>query len=402
MKNALLMACRYLAYYRVRTAIIVVCLSAVMFLPLAVHSLVAAYNRIMIDRAAATPLVIGAKGSAYDLVLNTVYFKGRIDTPLTMARAHYVRDSGLARAVPMYVHHTAGGLPIVGTTLDYFDFRGLTPAKGRLPRVLGEVVLGASAARELDLDVGDKLLSDNADLYNPASSYPLLMHVVGVLARTNTADDLVVFADIKTAWVIDGLAHGHVENQAVDPLTVLPGTTERNLILSAAVVQYNEITPENLDSFHFHHDQAAMPLTAVIALPHDAKSATILAARYTTPSADATAPAARKEADFARAVRPQQVIADMMGVVFRVKRSFEAIMGVVAATTVLLLALVVLLSLRLRQGEFRTLHRIGCKRSTVMALQLAEIAILLAASLVLAGALLAAAMWYVVRFDVLL
>jgi len=419
MRNALVMAFRYLAYNRLRTVIIVVCLAVVIFLPVAVHTLANYYNRVMTARAKATPLVIGAPGSVYDLVLSTVYFKGQAPGELTMASVDYIRDSGLGRAIPMNVRYTAGSLPVVGTTLDYFDFRGLKVASGTEPRVLGDVVLGAAAARQLHLHVGDKLLSDDASLYNPASTYPLLMHVVGVLAETGTTDDKAVFCDVKTTWVIAGLAHAHASVGEVSPTTILPGTTADNVVLSAAVMQYNEVTPKNIGSFHYHCEPKDLPITAVVVLPNDAKSGTILAARYagtkTIPTDPAAAPASAggfvaqlpdappaTARGPAQAVRPRKVVAEMMDIVFGVKRSIQAILIVVLATTLALLGLVMMLSFKIRSGEFRTLHRMGCSRGTVAGLFVAELSLLLAASAALAAALVAGAMWYVVSSGVLL
>ena len=389
MKHALLLAFRYTAYYRVRSAILVVCLSIAIFLPAAVHLLVGRYNRIMIERADRTPLVIGAHGSVYDLVLSTLYFKGRLRQHLTMAQVDVIRDGGLATPVPLYVRFTAGGRPIVGTTLDYFQFRELRARHGTLPQVLGDVVLGAAAARRLGLGVGDKLLSDDEKLYDISSSYPLLMRVVGVLEESGTADDLVVFADVKTTWIIEGIGHGHLDARSVTDPAMLRGASQDNLVMSGAVVQYTEITAEDLDSFHFHGDEETFPITAVIALPRDAKSATILKARY-------------RLAEDAQAVVPRKVVRQMMDIVFRVKRFFDAVFAMVLASTVLFLLLVMLLSLRIRRREFQTLHKIGCSRSTVFALYAAEITLLLMASLAVAGAAMGGLVWYVARFDVLL
>jgi len=389
MKNSLLLAFRYMAYYRVRTVILVVCLSIAAFLPLAVHVLVSYYNRVMIERAQATPLVIGAEGSEYDLVFGTVYFKGRLERRISMQEADDVRREGLAVAIPMYVRFTAGGHAIVGTTLDYFQFRGLQPANGTLPQMLGDVVLGATAARRLGLDVGDKLLSDDEELYDISSTYPLLMRVSGILEETGTADDMVVFADVRTTWIIEGIGHGHVGAQEVTDPMMLRAASGRNMVLSGAVVQHNEITPEALDSFHFHGERKDFPLTAVIVLPRDDKSATILKNRYGL-------------REGVQAVVPRKVVEEMTGIVLRVKRFFDAVFVMVLASTALFLVLVVMLSLRIRQREFQTLHKIGCSRSTVFALQAAEVALLLAVSLTAAAALSGAMMWYVVRFDVLL
>ena len=389
MRHALLLALRYMLYHRVRTALLVVCVSIAMFLPLAVHVLVGTYNRIMIERSDATPLVVGATGSAYDLVLNTLYFKGRLDQRLTMADVKEISRSGLATPVPMYVRFTAGNLPVVGTSLDYFAFRKLTVAEGTLPQVLGDVVLGATAAERLGVGVGERILSDPEKLYDISSTYPLLMRVVGILAETGTADDMVLFTDVKTTWIIEGIGHGHADATKVTDPTLLTAASDSKIVMSAAVVKYTEITPDLLDSFHFHGREKEFPVSAIIALPHDAKSATILKARY-------------RLSQTAQAVVPRKVVAEMMDVVTRVRRFLDAIFGMVLMSTVLFLVLVVLLSLRIRQREIQTLTKIGCSRWTVFAVQSSEIALLLAVSLAVAAALLGAVMWYVIRFDVLL
>ena len=57
---------------------------------------------------------------------------------------------------------------------------------------------------------------------------------------------------------------------------------------------------------------------------------------------------------------PKQVVAETLDLVFRVKRFFDAQALLVGVATTLLLALVVLLSLRLRRGEMETMFKIGC------------------------------------------
>ena len=55
---------------------------------------------------------------------------------------------------------------------------------------------------------------------------------------------------------------------------------EGRIVANASVVQYNEITPDNADSFHFHGDPAAFPVDAVVAVPRDRKSGVMLRGRY--------------------------------------------------------------------------------------------------------------------------
>lgn len=389
MKDALWLALRYALHYRLRSAILVICLSIAMFLPAAVGVLVGYYNRVMIDRAEQTPLVIGAKGSAYDLVLNTLYFKGRIEQRLTMSDAEKARRGDLANIIPMYIAYTAEDTPLVGTTLDYFAFRKLKVARGTLPQLLGDVVLGAAAARRLGLEPGDKLKSDQEKVYDITSSYPLLMRVVGVLEETGTADDLVAITDIKTTWIIEGIGHGHTAAQKVTDPSLLLGATDTGVIMSPSLVEEAEVTPDLLDSFHFHGSPDAFPATALIALPHNAKSRTILKARY-------------RESTRAQAVVPKTVVAAMMDIVFRVKQFLNAIFAMVLFSTGLFLLLVVLLSLRIRRREFETLSKIGSSRSTVLAVQTGEIALLLLTAAIVAGAMLGGLLWCVARFGLLL
>ena len=74
---------------------------------------------------------------------------------------------GLARAIPLHVGLAAGGQPIVGTELAYFEWRGLELAAGRSMASLGECVLGAEAAKRLGAGPGDAVVSSPEAPENP-------------------------------------------------------------------------------------------------------------------------------------------------------------------------------------------------------------------------------------------
>jgi putative ABC transport system permease protein len=214
------------------------------------------------------------------------------------------------------------------------------------------------------------------------------MHITGVLEATGTADDLVVFTDIATVWIIEGIGNGHAGAGSLSDPTLVAGMSEHNVSLSAAVAQYQEVTRESLPSFHFHGDPEQFPLTAILAFPGDAKGATILRNRY-------------REGD-AQAIVPGEIVAEIMDVVFRVKRLFEANFALVLVSSALFLLLVMTLSLRIRRREFLTLYKIGCSRSTIAAMQAIEVALLLGASAAVAAMLTAALLQCVIRFNLLL
>jgi len=293
-----------------------------------------------------------------------------------MAASDRIADTDLALPIPMYVRFKARGNPIVGTTLDYFDFRGLKIAEGRQLAVLGDCILGAKVAESLALKPDDSLVSSPESLFDLAGVYPLKMKVVGVLEKSHTSDDLAVFVDLKTAWVIQGLGHGHQDvTQLKDPTLVLK-RTESNVSATAKLFHYTEITENNMASFHFHGNLSAYPIGAVIAVPYDAKSGTILRGRYLS----------KKETQ--QIVKPEEVIAGLLQNIFRIKNVLDAVIAVVALATVLAVILVFALSLRLRQREIQTIFKIGCSRLTIVKLMAAEIMIIVLASAVLCSVMI--------------
>lgn len=384
MRNRFLLAWRSLTHHRMQSAILMLCIALIAFLPLAVEFLIQHYSSSMTRRANETPLLVGAKGSRVDLLLNSLYFQGRMREQLSMADLEPIRDSKLAQTIGLYVNHTARTYPIVGTQYDYFAFRNLRPVAGTLPLVLGDAVLGAKLAAELDLGPGDGLISDTEKLYDLSASYPLKMKVTGVLNETGSADDWAVFADLRTVWILAGVGHGH---QNITPETsddMILKKSEDHVAMNASVVEYNEITPENIDSFHFHGGPELLPLTAVLVIPHDPKSRTILQARL-------------ENSERVQPVPPTIVLNELLELVFRIKKFFDANLILVSLATVLFLTLIVLLSLRVRRREMETLFKIGCSRGTVFWLWATELGLVLGAGLVLAAGMAAAAYWFLAQ-----
>ena len=374
--DSLYLAYRYITYNRIKTGVLVACVTLIAFLPFALQLLLDESERQLMSRAVSTPLIVGAKGSALDLVMNSLYFGNERPETISMEAANRIWDSGLAMAIPMYTRFQARGFPIVGTTIDYSDFRNLRVASGRQLAVLGECVVGARAAEELNLGPGDHLVSSPESLFDLAGVYPLKMKVVGIFDRTHTADDLAVFVDLKTAWVIQGLGHGHQDvTQLKDPTLVLK-RSESNVAATAKLYHYTEITEKNIDSFHFHGNTDVYPISAVIAVPTDEKSGTILQGRYL--SKDETQ----------QILRPADVIDGLLQNIFRIKHVLDAVVSVVAMATIMAIILVFALSLRLRQREIQTIFKIGCSRLTIAKLLAAEILIIVISSAVLCGIML--------------
>jgi len=373
------LAWRYVAFHRVKTIILVACVSLTLFLPLFLSRMISEFETQLMARAESTPLVVGSKGSRFDLALHALHFRGRTPELLAMGDFQELRESGLARVVPLFSRFSARGFPIAGTTLDYFERRGLRVAEGEMLSMLGDCVLGANVAAALGLGAGDHLLSDPKNVFDIAGDYPLRMRVVGALASSGSPDDDAVFVDLKTAWVIEGIGHGHKDMEKAPDREVVLDRSDSNVVANAALPQFMEITEENAGSFHFHAEPEDLPITAALVWPNDDKSRALLLGRFTI------------GADQAQILESVEVVEEMLGLVFKVKRFFDANFALVAASTCLFLTLTILLSLRLRRREMQTMFQIGCSRGTVFWLQACELLIVLAVSLVVAGMLAAAA-----------
>ncbi len=375
MSDVLYLAWRYIRFNRGKTAVLVASIGLILFLPAGLQVVARQGAQALRARADATPLLLGAPGSAVDLTLAALYFRPPTLETTPYSEVEEVAASGLAQAIPLHLRYEARGQRIVGTTPEYLEFRRLELAAGRRFALLGECVLGAEAARALGATVGAHVLSSPAGAFDVAGSFPLEMPVVGVLAPTGTADDEAVLVDLKTAWVIAGLAHGHQDVTAPGAESGILERREDEVVANASVLSYTRITPENLDSFHFHGDPDTFPVDAVVVVPHDRKSGVVLRGRYGESGAGV------------QMVVPRAVIDDLVATLFSVKNAILAVslgLGLATAATAIL---VFVLSIRLRRRELVTMRRIGASRQRVRAVLATEVLLVVSAAGLLAAGL---------------
>ena len=75
-----------------------------------------------------------------------------------------------------------------------------------------------------------------------------------------------------------------------------------------------------------------------------------------------------------------------MGLVLRIKKLFDANTTLVGIAVVLLIGMVIALSMKLREAERKTLHKLGCGRWLIVQTQAVELAIVLAGALMIVAA----------------
>lgn len=152
--------------------------------------------------------LVGPTGSESQLALNTLFFTG---SPVgTIGYENYEKlksDPRVNEAIPFAMGDSYKGAKIIGTEARYLGNHKLSD--GTLFLEEFEAVLGYNVARENGLKVGDTFytshgISETGDTgHEHAEPYT----VSGVLKKTNTSYDNVVFINISDVWHV----HGHAE-----------------------------------------------------------------------------------------------------------------------------------------------------------------------------------------------
>lgn len=159
-------------------------------------------------------LLVGAKGSAQQLVLSTVLLQG---APVgNVARAtldRIAKHPGVATAIPLALGDSYRRLRIIGTTSDLLVTRTRPAAptyfritQGRVFAKPFEAVLGSAVALRTGLKPGDTFRADHGDEPelpgeeedDAHGSHPYT--VVGILAGTRSPADLGIYAAIESYW----------------------------------------------------------------------------------------------------------------------------------------------------------------------------------------------------------
>lgn len=359
MSAAFQLAARYVLRHRFQSALLAGALGLVFTLPLCLRVLIDHAQRELRARAAATPQIVGTRGSALDLMMTALYFKRENLTALPFGTVAELRQNPSAAAIPLHVRFVAQGAPIVGTELDYFAFRGLRLAAGRQIVRLGDCVVGANLVKKRKLEPGGHVFSTPELAFDMAGVYPLKMRVMGVLTPNGTPDDDAIFVDLKTSWLIEGRSHGHDDLKKDE--SVILAEEEHNIVGNAAVRMFNEVTDANIASFHFHGDLSTYPISAVILLPKSAKAEALLAGQF----------ARSKDKQL---IRPQDEMEALLAQLVRLEGFAASALLLTATAALFVTALVFALSFRLRRREFLTLEDVGVSHRSLITVKVLEIA----------------------------
>ena len=157
--------------------------------------------------------VLGARGSALQLVLNTVFHLETSPGNIPYARYEEIAaDPRVALAVPYAVGDNYRNFRIVGTTLTLFtDFElrsgqkfQPTPGSRFFIPSRTETVIGSVVAAETGLRVGSEISPYHGVQFDESAKHDESYTVVGVLEPTNTPSDRVIWIPIEGIFRMGG------------------------------------------------------------------------------------------------------------------------------------------------------------------------------------------------------
>ena len=155
--------------------------------------------------------IIGPSGSSTQLAMNTMFFT---DKPLGTISYEYVeqleKDTRVNTVVPFTMGDSYNASKIVGTTPTFLAEKELYD--GEMFNNKFEAVVGYEVANKYGLSIGDKLVTSHglSEGGHSHESNPLI--VVGILDKTKTSYDNVIFTAVETVWATHEHSDEHTED----------------------------------------------------------------------------------------------------------------------------------------------------------------------------------------------
>lgn len=188
-------------------------------------------ERMHID-ARGIDLVVGAKGSALQIILSSVY---QLDVPtgtIAWSQAQQIaRKPEVKKAIPIAVADNYHGFRVVGTSPDYVAHYQAQFRDGALWRSPFEAVVGSEAAVRTRLRVGSTFAAAHGTGHQNDPVHGPLYRVAGVLSPTGTVLDHLILVDVTSVWTIHGDGH---ESDAL----VAEPRLEEGREINALLIQY--------------------------------------------------------------------------------------------------------------------------------------------------------------------
>lgn len=304
------------------------------------------------------PILEGAKGSPYQLVINTIFLRDRPIGNISYEEVEKLRESGKAdQVIPLAFGDSFRGFRIVGTEPDIFQYQPnkkaapwLSVAEGRAFEGPKEAVIGAETAKKAGLAIGDTFKSMHGLSDIGGHEHQEVFTVTGILAPVGGPYDTAILVNIGDVWE----EHRHKE-----------GEPRRGGIVRRGIKNAPEA---DASAEEMRRESGKGDVTAVLVHPKGYKEAMQLLSA-----------AQRDKNSQTQLIFPSQTLISLYSMAGQSKEFWQYLTGGMIGAAILITLLAMYWNGLSRLSEFALLRALGAGSAIVMKLLAAEEAILLAA-----------------------
>lgn len=236
---------RFFAYRRVQNSLAVIVMAISIALAVSVLLLSSGLHNALVQATEPFPILMGAKGSPNQLVLNSVFLQDEPGGTISYGEVESLRANPKVKAaIPLGFGDNYRGYRIIGTESGLFEMdKGigkkrqtwLHVAEGRPFQAPYEAVIGAEAARKAKLKIGDTFASIHGVVQNEQGRAhdAHKFTVVGILEPLHSPYDSAILTDMESIWQ----AHGHHAGKEVSAVIIQPSGYAEAMQLA---LQYNK------------------------------------------------------------------------------------------------------------------------------------------------------------------
>ena len=325
-------------------------------------------NDGIIELSGGYDLVIGPSGSASQLAYNALFFS---DSSLgTIDHEYYeelLNDRRVNQAIPFAQGDSYKGSKIVGTDAIFLDNIG-AKINGQKFEAAFQAVVGYNVAKQNNLKIGDILISSHGlgGMTTEHADNPYT--VVGIMEKTNTNYDNVIFVDINSVWnahstvsLEEQIAHGELSETEIKYQITLGKITQEEVDAILAKVESGEHEEE-----HEEHNHGG--LTSILVKSKSPTDQALLKTEWS-------------KIPGLQAITPTQVLRDSMKTIDLSKQIVFALCGIIFVMSIMLLFIITLLSAQDLKNDIKLMRLIGISSSKIYAIFTIQTSIISAISL---------------------
>lgn len=327
-------------------------------------------NEGIVELSGGYDLVVGPAGNETQLAYNALFFT---DNSLgTIDYSYYEKlssDSRVNQAIPFAQGDGYKGYKIVGTNASFIDNIG-SKINGKVFDAPFQAVIGNNIAKKCNLSIGDSMISSHGmgAMAEEHANNPYT--VVGIMEKTNTNYDNVIFVDINSVWqahseesLEDKILHGELDDTKISYHIAIGDITQEKV--DELIAQRENNKEENEE--HKEHDHSG--LTSILVKSKNPTNQALLKQEYSKITG-------------LQAITPTQVLRKSLETVDLSKQIVFALCTIIFVMSIILLFVITLLSAQDLKNDIKLMRLIGISSSKIYAIFLLQTGIVSVVSLV--------------------